>query len=116
MDHLIALQVEKPVTRTGGLCNVGLMGMLHPPGVFVQVPAGMDDPDLVRTDAFDLLIGPIIGITVPEGDDKLVHQRENGRNSLLYRVIEFGRIAYHGKSAYRHSPVFMNDIIASNSL
>jgi hypothetical protein len=107
MHDFITLEIEEPVAGTGGLGDIGLMGMFHAPGVLFEVPDGMNDTDLVRPDTPDLFQGIVIGVAIPEGDDKFVNDREDRANGLSNRVIEFGGIAHHGKSTNGHIPVFI---------
>lgn len=105
MHHFVALDIKKPVARTVGLGDVGLVGMFHPPGVFVQVPHRVDDPDLAGIDASDLLERFVVRIAVADRYDELVTNREDGRDRLPNGIIELGGITHHSKSADSHGPV-----------
>jgi hypothetical protein len=107
MDHFIALDVKEPVAGTGRLGDIGLVGMFHPAGELIQVPYGIDNPDLGGPDTFDLFEGMVIRIAIPQGDDKLVNKGQDRADRLLDGVVQFGGIAHHGKSANGHSPVFI---------
>jgi hypothetical protein len=106
MDHFVALKVKKPIAGTGGLGNIGLVGMFHATRVLIEVPNGMDDPDLIRSDILNLRKGIVVGVAVAKSDDKLVDEGQDRTNGLLYGVIQFGGIAHHRKSANGHVPVF----------
>src|SRR5579863_8661470 len=62
MDHFVTLEVEKPVAGTGGLGDIGLVCMFRAAGVLVQVPDGIENPDLVGPDAPDLFERMVIGV------------------------------------------------------
>src|SRR5580658_5492617 len=74
MDHFVTLEVEEPVAGTGGLGDIGLVGMFHPAGEFVQIPDGMDNPDLVGPDTLDLFQRTIVRVAVTQGNDKFVNE------------------------------------------
>jgi hypothetical protein len=107
MDDFIALEVKEPVAGAGGLGDIGLVGVFHARGGIFRGPSGTDDPDLVGADAPDLFKGLVIRVAIAQGDDKFVNEGQNRADGLLDRVIEFGGIAHHGKSANGHIPVFI---------
>jgi hypothetical protein len=80
--------------------------MFHTPGVFFQVPDGVDDPDLIGADAFDLFEGMVVRVAVPEGYYEFVDEGEDGGDGLPDGIIELGSVAYHSKSADGHRSLF----------
>lgn len=106
MDYFVTLDVEEPVAFAGGLGDVGLVGVFHPAGVFVEVPDGVDDANFVGIDAPDLVEGFVVGVAVSQGDDELIDNRQDGGNCLFDGVIKLGRIANHREATDCHSQIF----------
>jgi hypothetical protein len=98
MDRLVALYVEEPVAAAGRFGNIGLMRIFRTVGVFAQIPGRLYEPDLVRANAFDLLPGAIIRITVSDRNNKLVNYGKYGFNRRLCRIVELGGISNKCKS------------------
>jgi len=106
MHHLVTLHIEEPVPFAGFPGDVRLVGMLHTPRIFFQVPGSVDDADLVGADAADLFEGVVIRVTVPEGHDEFVDEGQDGSDGLPDRIIQFGGVAHHGESTNGHVRVF----------
>ena len=105
VNHFVTLDIEEPVAFAGGFGDVGLVGVLHAPGEFVQVPNCVNDPDLVRADASDLFEGAVVGIAIAHCDYEFVANGENRSYRLPDGVIKLGGVTHHSKSAYCHGPV-----------
>lgn len=70
--YFVGLDVKKPVAFAGIFGDIGLVGVFHATGELVEVPDGVNDPDLVGADAFNFFEGSIVGVAVAYGYDEFV--------------------------------------------
>ena len=102
VQHLVALEVDQPVAGAALLREVGLVGVLGPARVSLEIPDRVEGHDLVGADRSDAFGRVVVGVGVAQGDHELVHQRERRADRLDDRVMELGPVAQEGEAAQSH--------------